>query len=229
MKYSILALLVFTVFRVSSQELVLSGGINSTTYAYKDALGKDNDNLRESTGNFYELDYTAPINKQGKWYYSLGLSLNEYNAKGGNLARLYTWHTRYLGLQSGLSYSVLSLESGFKTAFSVGMQANTIVNGEQVMNGTVYDLTGEEEFRGVFLKPNVGATLSYPVSDNLTLGLGYNYGESNKLNNTSAEVLNFKNHQVLLRLGIALRQNLKKDMDKVPDTNEKSPESQKNR
>lgn len=205
MRYSILALLVFTVLQVSSQELVLSGGINSTTYDYRDAQGRTNTNIESGSGSFYEIAYAAPMFGKRSLGYELGLVLDQYNAGGGTLSSVYSWRTRYMGVKAGLSYDIVNSGSGFKTALALGLRASSIFSGEQGINGATFDLTQQEEFKGVFLQPMAGIEISCPVSDNLSIGLGYDYSKSSKLGNRTEEELNFVNHRVQVRLRIALK------------------------
>ncbi|WP_339657375.1 hypothetical protein [uncultured Maribacter sp.] len=205
MKYSLMAFLVFASIQGHSQELVFSSGLNTTKYDYKDPSGQTNENLNNGIGNFYEIGYTAPIG-EGRFHYSLGVVLNEYNAKGGTMSSVYSWRTKYLGIQGGLSYIMITSGSGFKTALNLALQTSSIISGEQGINGAFFDLSKQEEFRGIFLQPIAGIDISYPVSDKLTLALGYNYSKSSKFTNRMDEVLNFSNNQWQIRLQIALKE-----------------------
>ena len=95
----------FTLQFVYSQEVYFAVGKNFTTYEYKNSSGASNPNLKSGTGNFFELGFINPLG-DGKFAYSAGLALNEYNNVGGNSATSYSWNTQYLGAQGGFMYSI---------------------------------------------------------------------------------------------------------------------------
>lgn len=184
------------------QAMVFSTGMNATTYDYKNALGETNNNINGSLGKFYHIGYMAPLDSLGRFQYELGAVVNEYNAEGGTISDIYSWETKYWGINGGFGYSPVSTNDGFRVSLKLMLQVSSILNGEQRINGDTFDLTKETEFKGIFLQPMTGLDLSYPIADRLTLAMGYNYSKSTKISHKSEEVLNFSNHQWQLGLRI---------------------------
>jgi len=212
MKNSLFFLLVMAFTQTYAQELLFSSGINTTRYEYKNAQGQVNENIEDSSGAFYEIGYIQPLGIKDRLTYNLGLTLNEYNALGGDLNTLNTWQTKYLGLKTGVAYALISTRGGFKANFNFALQASSIVDGVQFMNGRSFDLTKEDDFKGIFLQPIGGIDFSYLVADKLSLGLGYQYSQSSKITNKTAESLNFLNHQLQFKLLLHLKKNKNQDL-----------------
>lgn len=217
MKHLLFILLVVASVEGRSQDIVFSSGLNSTRYDYKNSLGQTNENIDVGSGNFYEIGYLAPLGLNGRFNYTLGVAVNEYNAKGGTRASIYSWQTKYVGLKGGLAYNIVTADSGFKTTLSFALQTSFIINGQQGINGATFDLTKEDEFKGIFLQPITGLDISYPVSDKLTIGLGYNYSKSNKIGHKTEEVLNFSNHQWQIKLQFALKKKPNNSSTNAPN------------
>ena len=188
-----------------AQELVFSTGSNHTAYDYKNSQGETNSNIRNSSGNFYELGFFKTFGPKQRLGYTLGIALNEFNAKGGNLSTIYTWETTYLGVKTGLSYALLATTSGFRADLDLALQTNTIIDGEQRINGANFDLAKEQEFNGLFLQPTLGMGISYPLTDKVRIGLGYTYGNSVKVSQKTEETLGFRNHQLRFSLNFCLK------------------------
>jgi hypothetical protein len=206
-KHSLFFLLAIVCTQTYAQEVLFSSGLNSTRYAYKNAQGQANENIEGSSGRFYELGYIQSLGLRDRLTYNLGLTLNEYNAKGGNLTTIYTWKTNYLGVKTGLSYGFLTTVSGLRANLTLDLLASSIISGTQQINGTSFSLTEEKEFTGIFLQPSVGFDVSYPLTPKVRIGLGYNYGKSSAISQQTEETLGFSNHQLALHLNFSLKKN----------------------
>lgn len=184
-----------------SQEIFLKTGNNFTKYNYKNGFVQSDPDLQSGTGNFYEIGFSKPLpNKH--MLYSYGLSLNEYNASGGNVANFYSWETKYLGVKAGLGFSLFPMDNVHKLNFLVqaGILGETIIYGKQKMDGVNYDLVHQKEFSGVVVEPSVGFYAKYRVPSFGFLSVGYNYGHTLNISNSTTEKLSFMTHQ--LQLGI---------------------------
>ncbi len=185
-------MLLFTI-QFNAQDLELIVGRNFTTYDYTNSEGASNPNLDGASGSYIEVSYNVPFNRNQDFYYSLGLALNQFNATGGDYASSYSWDTNYLGVKSGLKYYFTSRNSFVKAAAKTGFGINTIINGQQKINGATFDLTQEDEFTAVSVQPYLGIELKYEVTNGILLGVGYNYSKSFGVANGGAEKLNFNN------------------------------------
>jgi hypothetical protein len=207
--YLLFTLLIATC-QIFSQEVYLNSGKNFTAYRYKTPLGQSNSTLQSGTGSFYEIGLTKPIMYKNL-FYSFGLSLNEYNAIGGNSANSYRWDTRYLGIQGGLSYSFFphNLKSKDNLDFLIGIRLNTstIIYGKQEVDGVYYDLINQREFSGILLEPAIGFKLKYHIPSFGALSIGYSFGKSFNISNTTEEKLSFNTNQIGLGFHFTIKQN----------------------
>jgi hypothetical protein len=191
-------------FSVQGQEIYFSTGLNITSYDFKST-----DNLpltlNSKTGQFYELGYRIKM-MDDRLLYGVGLAINNLNATGGDTANHYTWETTYIGLNNQLEYVVLpSLKSPIELSAGVQMQLMTILNGEQSINGALYDLAQEDEFKGIWIQPGAIFTAKYFVNDAWQLSLGYNYSVGFNLSNSTEEKFKINNQQI--RFGIHVNLN----------------------
>ncbi len=200
MKYFLLFFLWIGAVHINAQEIMFSSGINYTKYIYKNSLGESNKNVNPGTGNFYEMSYQRKFTKKSKFKYAAGVALNEFNATGGNLVSVYNWKSSYLGLKTGISYDVINTKSGLNIALNMGVNGNTIIKGEQLINGLSFDLTKEPEFKGYFLQSMAGVDFLYAVTKKTVIGVGYNYSKNLKISVRTDEVLEFQNNQLQFKL-----------------------------
>ena len=192
-KIILIPLLFLFTIQFNAQDLELIVGRNFTTYDYTNSEGASNPNLDGASGSYIEVSYNVPFNRNQDFYYSLGVALNQFNATGGDYASSYSWDTNYLGVKSGLKYYFTSRNSFVKAAAKTGFGINTIINGQQKINGATFDLTQEDEFTAVSVQPYLGIELKYEVTSGILLGVGYNYSKSFGVANGDAEKLNFNN------------------------------------
>ena len=188
---------------IHSQEVYFSAGKNFTTYDYKNSSGASNPNLKSGTGNFFELGFINPLG-EGKFSYSAGLALNEYNNVGGNSANSYSWNTQYLGAQGGFMYSIFG-EGDFDVLPKFGLNMGTIISGKQTINGTYYDLTKEKEFSGLLITPSLGVQVKYNLSASGFISLGYSYCKGFNLSNSTDQKLSFSTNQLQFGVHYAIK------------------------
>ena len=186
-----------------SQDAYFSMGRNFTTYDYTNSEGNPNDNIEGSSGAAYELGYVFYLGD--KLGLAAGLTLNEFNATGGNQVNNYSWETNYLGVQGILKYEIIGdRRSDFGLNVNGGVNLNHIVNGKQKINGQTFDLTAEDEFKGLFVQPIIGLDAKYQINSDFAIGLGYHYSKSFGLTNSTPQKLNFNNSQLQFNLVMSL-------------------------
>ena len=178
-----------------AQEVYFYTGKNFTTYDFKNSTGSANPNLKNGTGNFYELGFSKPLSNE-KINLNLGLAVNEYNSVGGNTTNSYSWNTQYIGIQSRLSYSLLNNRSSFDVVPHFGVNLGTIISGKQTINGTYFDLTKEKEFGGLLVTPSLGIQVKYDLAAAGYISLGYDYCKGINLSNSTPQKLGFSTHQL---------------------------------
>ena len=135
--------LFFAIENSISQEVFFVTGKNLTTYNFKNSFGESNPNLKGGSGSFFELGFTTKT-KNERVAYSFGLALNEYNSIGGNSFNHYSWKTNYLGIQTRYYYSLLD-RNDLDIVPTIGFNISTLINGQQTIDASVFDLTKEKE------------------------------------------------------------------------------------
>lgn len=88
-----------------SQEAYFYTGKNFTKYVFKVGSGGASKFLQSGSGSSNEVGITEPFIGE-HFFYSVGVSLNEYNAIGVTSANSYRWNTEYLGVGGGIVYSL---------------------------------------------------------------------------------------------------------------------------
>lgn len=201
-KLLILVVLVLSIQNMHSQEIYLNMGKNFTQYDYKS--GTDSSpSLQAGSGNFYEIGYVMTLNNE-KLKYAVGLSLNEYNALGGDINSSYSWNTQYIGVENTFSIAFLNT-GGFQASANGGLGISTLIYGKQNLNGQYLDLSSQKEFSGIWIAPKLGLTASYNVDNDIYLSIGYAYSKSFNVSNSTDEKLSFNNNQIQFGVHFMLR------------------------
>jgi hypothetical protein len=178
---------------IQSQEIYFKTGKNFTQYDYKSDTSSS-PSLQAGSGNFYEIGYVMNLNNE-MLKYAIGLSLNEYNAIGGNAVSSYSWNTQYLGVENTFSIAFVK-KRGFEASANGGLGISSLIYGKQNINGEYLDLSSQKEFSGIWVAPKLGLTASYNVDNDIYLSLGYAYSKSFSLSNSTDEKLSFNNSQI---------------------------------
>jgi len=192
-KLLLIALIALSFQHIQAQEIYLQTGKNYTQYDYKSDTSSS-PSLQSGSGNFYEIGYVMTLNNE-KLKYAVGLSLNEYNAIGGDINSSYSWNTQYLGVQNTFSIAFVK-KRGFEASANGGLGISTLIYGKQNLNGQFLDLSSQKEFSGLWIAPNLGLKASYNVDNDIYLSLGYTYSKSFNLSNSTDEKLSFNNSQI---------------------------------
>lgn len=202
--YLLIAFL-FLSFQLFSQEAYFLAGSNFTKYVFKSSDGGLTSKLQNGTGSTYEMGYATPIIIKGV-YLNIGLTLNDYNTVSGTQSESYTWNTKYIGIQNGLSYNY-SISEDFELSVKGGLGLSSIIYGKQNINGTIHDLVGQDEFSGVFISPFIGAQTRFKLNEIGYLSLGYAYTASLNPFNSSKEKLSFTTNQILFGIHFNINKN----------------------
>jgi len=201
-KLLLTVLIIFLFQKLYSQEIYFQSGFNTTRYDYKNSQGTANDNIDKGMGMFYEIGYLSYLTK--KINYSIGVSLNEYNAVGGNTVNNYRWDTRYIGVNNRLIYLFASFND-FECSTSAGLGLSTILSGNQKIDGETHNLVSNSEFSGLIIVPAIGLEIKTIITGSTFLSLGYNFTKSLRLSNTSDEKLSFNTHQISFGVHLFIR------------------------
>ena len=188
----------------SAQEIFLKVGRNFTNYNYKNPTGKSVPGLVGGSGSNYEIGLEffldgAENGIESNFSYSASLSLNQFNAKGGNVNNTYVWNANYLGVQN-MAYASVLASRFYNLKLKAGFNTCTIVSGKQYINNVVYDLKNYQEFKGIVIQPLMGVDFRLKVSNELNINLGYSFSKAFNISNKSSEKLSFTNNHIQLGL-----------------------------
>jgi hypothetical protein len=199
MKQLSIIILFLSVNAVNAQSYYFNFGQNFTKYDYKNSLGQRNSNIKSDKGIIVDFGYQWNISENEKWHYKAGLSFQQFNATGKSATYDYSWKTDYLGIQNSLSYDIYtSNDEEVSVRINAGFTGSKIIKGEQMINNTSYNLTKEEEFKGLFLQPHIGLENEFLINESIKLGLGYRFSKAYRINSDSKESLNFINNSIYL-------------------------------
>jgi outer membrane protein OmpA-like peptidoglycan-associated protein len=212
MKKIVLILILICLYGLGhSQEVYFYTGKNFTSYDFKNSSGSSNSNIKSGTGNFYEIGFNKAL-KKDIFSYSFGVSLNEYNNNGGNSTNNYKWENQYLGIQSSFSFSFLK-QNNFDLLSKFGLNGSSIINGLQQINGIYYDLTKENEFKGLVVTPSIGLQVKYNINNLNYISLAYNYSKTYNLSNSTNQSIEFNTNQI--QFGVHFKINSKNKINQV--------------
>lgn len=198
-KKYLLILLLFSGWFLQAQEVFFTAGKNFTKYDYKNSLGMSNTNLRNGDGSFYQLGMAFNLGSE-EFNYAVSLVYNQLNAVGSSSTSNYSWNTNYLGIQNELNYILYQNYDYFKVKSKLGFATSTIIKGEQFINNVVYDISNQEEFKGILIQPNIGIDFHYNINRGMEISVGYEYSKAFNVSNNSPEKLSFTNNQIHLGL-----------------------------
>jgi hypothetical protein len=183
---------------LSAQNVFFETGMNFTSYAYADNDGNSNDNIEPGTGVYVR----AGLGSIGyRSSFSYGISLNQFNATGGNGFDLYDWKVTHLGAFAQWNRYFNDDETfGFSAAF----EFSTMVSGKQVLGESSYKLSEYDEFKGLWASPRFGLNYQVVSTNSVLLELGYNFQIGYKIvgSKTTTEKLSFNTHQFGVKLNI---------------------------
>ena len=192
-KLLLFVVIVVSIQNIHSQEIYLQTGKNFTKYDYK-SNSSSSPSLQSGSGNFYEIGYVMTLNNE-KLKYAVGLSLNEFNAIGGDINSSYSWNTQYMGVDNTFSIAFVNW-NGLRASANGGVGISTLIYGKQNLNGQYLDLSSQKEFSGIWIAPKLGLTASYNVDNDIYLSIGYSYSKSFNVSKSTDEKLSFNNSQI---------------------------------
>ena len=192
-----------------SQEIYFLTGKNYTNYKIRYNGSETVNSLeKKGEGDSYEIGLALPIKVRRLAFdnnlnYTVGLTLNQYNAEAGDLANNYEWKSEYVGIQNALVYSFIKSDH-LDLAVKGGFNMSTIINGSQKINNSRLRLTNQKDFNGIIMSPLLGIQAKCNLSEYGYLSLGYNYSRSINLTNNTDKKLSFLTNQVVFGISFEL-------------------------
>jgi hypothetical protein len=208
-KITVLLLFLFLANMGYSQEIYFLTGKNYTNYKIRYNGSESVNGLeKKGEGDSYEIGLAIPIKVQRLAFdnnlnYTVGLTLNQYNAEAGDQANNYEWKTEYVGVQNALVYSFIK-SNHLDLAVKGGVNISTIISGSQKINNSRLGLSNQKDFNGFIVSPLLGIQAKCNLSEYGYLSLGYNYSRSISLTNDTNKKLSFLTNQVVFGISFEL-------------------------
>ena len=184
---------------LSAQNIFFETGMNFTNYVYADKDGNSNNNIEPGTGVYFRAGLGS-IGYRSSFLY--GISLNQFNASGGNGFKLYDWKATHLG---GFAQWNKYFNDDETFGFSAAFELSTLVSGKQVLGENSYKLSEYDEFKGLWVSPRIGLNYQIVSTYSILLELGYNFQFGLNITSGSSEKLSFNTHQLGIKLNIPVR------------------------
>ena len=208
-KLTQLIVVLFLVNTAYSQQIYFLTGKNYTNYKIRYNGSETVNGLeKKGEGDSYEIGFAIPIKVQRLAFdnnlnYTVGLTLNQYNAESGDIANNYTWKTEYIGVQNALVYSFVK-SNHLDVAVKGGVNVATMLHGNQTINNSRFNLNNQKDFKGVVVSPLLGLQAKCNLSEYGYLSLGYNYSRSINLTNDTNKKVSFLTNQIVFGISFEL-------------------------
>ena len=191
---------ILTNYAINAQEIYFKAGKNNTKFIFvKNSGGNVFNSPPRGIGDVAEIGYSLPFYKI--FTYSLGLTLNQYNAAVGTPSVNVKWNTEYVGIQNGLLISLIKTKN-FGLGVNLNSNVSTIYYGNLELNLIQNDLKKSADFNGIMIASSLGIQGKVKVVKNAFLTLEYNASKSFQTKSISKDSFSFHNNQFLIGLHI---------------------------
>lgn len=187
----------------NAQEVFLTHGKNLTNY---DQLNINQNTLKvnRGIGSSFEIGFKSKYIKNTSFFYTLGLTYNQYNALGKTTGLNMEWKTNYMGFSSTFNYSLIqSKRSSLSIKFGTSMQ--TLVYGKQQINLVQMDILNHREFSGLNIGMQSGLVYHYQINPDCGVNLGYTHLQLYNISNSTAEKLFLANQNVSVGFTVKIK------------------------
>jgi hypothetical protein len=158
-----------------SQSIYLKLDKNISRFDFVSSEGKIDSDIQSNIGSGFEVGYSTLLyKKHPRFSYSGGITYNEFNASVGTSANLIKWQTVYLGVKNSITYTFIKIKKG-SLGIKLGQNISKLIYGKEEVNGILFDIKNQKDFKGILLQNVAGLEAKYLISDKIDFGLGYNY------------------------------------------------------
>jgi hypothetical protein len=195
-------LLLFFYFS-SAQEVYFSHGKNLTDYEQL-KMNIDKIPLEKGIGSSFEIGFKSKYINNTSFFYTLGLSYNQFNALSKTNGLNMDWKTNYVGLNTSFNYRFMqSKRSDFILKFGTTMQ--TLVYGKQQINLAQLDIVNNPEFSGLNIGLQSGLVYHFKINPDCGVNLGYTYTQLFNVSNTTPEKTMLSNQNVAVGFTVKIK------------------------
>ena len=195
-------LLAFCYFS-NAQEVYFNHGKNLTDY---ELLKMDVDKipLEKGIGSSFEIGFKSKYITNTSFFYTLGLSYNQFNALSKTNGLNMDWKTNYVGLNTSFNYRFIqSKRSDFILKFGTTMQ--TLVYGKQQINLVQMDILNNPEFSGLNIGLQSGLVYHFRINPDCGVNIGYTYAQLFNVSNTTPEKTILSNQNVAVGFTVKIK------------------------
>jgi len=184
-----------------AQSIFIKTGRNLTNYTFGSTSLVQ---LQDEIGQTYEFGYTSKQTTDKRFYYGFSAGIDDYNASGSIAGTNLSWETTYANVK-GLGYLQLLNNDKNGVALKGGLGLATLIHGRQQIDGVRYNLSRQDEFKGMFICPQIGLSYNLSLNKDVSLRLDYDYARQLSMGKNPNPKLQFNNHS--LRLGFSVDLN----------------------
>lgn len=202
-KFIVVPFLLCCFYLSNAQEVYFSHGKNLTKY---DLIhpGTNKIPLEQGIGSSFEIGFKSKYIKNTSFFYTLGLTYNQFNALGKTTGLNMEWKTNYVGANATFNYSLIqSKRSSLSLKFGTSMQ--TLVYGKQQINLVQMDIIDNREFSGFNIGLQSGLVYHYQINPDCGVNLGYTHMQLYNLSNSTAEKSLFTNQNVSVGFTVKIK------------------------
>jgi hypothetical protein len=180
---------------VQGQKIFLNGQFNNATFAYN---SNSNLNFKSIPSYGFSFGLSKSIGKSG-FDYLVGIGINNYKVSSETEFNRYSWNATFCGISNSIVYDIFK-GAKFKFKPYVGVSLLYLLNGEQIINQSTFNLKSQSEFKGFWLQPIFGLIIEKKINDFTDFNLGVEYSVARNFSNKTQEKVGINNIQ--LRAGI---------------------------
>jgi hypothetical protein len=177
-----------------AQEVFFTHGKNLTNY--NQLIINDNSlPINRGIGSSFEIGFKSKYIKNTSFFYTLGLTYNQFNAYGRTTGLNMEWKTNYLGLNATFNYSFIQTKRSV-WSLKFGPSTHTMVYGKQQINLEQLDILNNREFSGLNIGLQSGLVYHYQINPDCGVNLGYTHIQLFNVSNSTLEKTVLENQNV---------------------------------
>jgi hypothetical protein len=195
-------LLLFFYFS-SAQEVYFTHGKNLTNYEQLN-INTNSLPVDRGIGSSFEIGFKSKYIKNTSFFYTLGLTYNQFNALGNTTGLNMEWKTNYVGLSSSFDYSLIQAKRS-TLSLKLGTSMQTLVYGKQQINLVQMDILNNREFSGLNIGLQSGLVYQYQINPDYGVNIGYTYMQLFNLSNSTEEKSLLTNQNVSVGFTVKIK------------------------
>lgn len=193
---------------VNGQQLYIEAGKTNSSFDFKNSQGETLENLQSSNHTFLSLGYRTKFFAKGL-FVNFNANYKEYGAIGSDVDfdNYFEWDLSYLGASIGFDFEIFK-PGNFTIYIKASAGAEFLIQGTQILNNQVFNLSDEEDFDSAIYVLSGGLGIQYRASSSISVFTQYMYGTSSAFKEVQGD-LKINTHN----LGIGLLVDILKEQE----------------